>query len=70
MRSFLDAAGAALRFALGLAVAAGMYVGARAVDLPIWAAVVLGLVALYLYGAASTNGYLPFTKRWQARRSN
>jgi len=67
--SVLEPAGAVTRFALGLAVGVGVYFAARAVDLPAVAAVVLGLVALYCYGAASTNGYLPLTRRWRARRS-
>jgi hypothetical protein len=64
-----DQIGAVVRFGLGVAVAVAVYVGSRAIDLPVWAAVLLALLALYLYGAASTNGYLPFTKRWHARRT-
>lgn len=65
----VDSAGALVRFILGIAIAAGVYFAARAVDVPVVVAVVLGFVALYLYGATSTNGYLPFTRRWRARRS-
>jgi hypothetical protein len=64
-----DQLGAAVRFTLGLAVSVGVYFGARALDIPVVIAVVLALVALYLFGAISTNGYLPFTHRWRARRA-
>jgi uncharacterized RDD family membrane protein YckC len=66
---FADIAGAVLRFVLGVAVAVGVFFAARAVDLHAAIAVVLGLIALYVYGSTSTNGYLPGTRRWKARRA-
>ena len=57
------------RFTLGIVIGTGVGFAAVALGLPWYVATVLGLLALYLYGAVSTNGYLPLTRRWKARRA-
>jgi hypothetical protein len=65
----LEPLGTCTRFALGIGVGVGVGLACVAAGLPWWAGALLGLLALYLYGSISTNGYLPFTRRWKARRA-